>query len=158
RSTDAPPPDEFISLVRQGLRRSTISKPHILADVGKNYIWQKSPQNPQAIELLYHAAGAAEPAEVANAAMYYGATVVAERTDNLVRMLMEEYWRVNTQDRERIDWGFTQYGDKTDTAARLQKLLDNRDSLSSDTVLAAYHAFERLTGAPPPHAEQFADL
>lgn len=147
-------PEEVLELVRRGLRRTKHHRTIILADVGKGYVWNKEQQHPLAIELLYHAAGS--PDEVSHYALYHGLTVVSERTDNLVRMLMEKYFATDQEIRGRIPWGFKTYGNPKDAIARLEKLLANDEQLSEEALIATYEVYRQMTGESPAETERLA--
>ena len=55
RTKDSRADDEIFRTVRAGLRRTSQHRTLILAWLGNRYIWGKSPQNPQAVEIMYHA-------------------------------------------------------------------------------------------------------
>src|SRR5687767_10829307 len=51
------PPTNTVELLRLGLRALPIDRQmQALRGFGNSFIWNKSPQNPHAIELMYHAA------------------------------------------------------------------------------------------------------
>ena len=149
--------EEVIELVRRGLRRTKHHRTIILADIGKGYIWNKEQQHPLAIELMYHASGSPD-AEARHSALYHGLTVVSQRTDNLVRTLMEQAYPGGDEIRGRIPWGFTTYGDPQDAIARVRKLLDNHEQLSEHAIVATYEVHQEMTGQGPPRHERFADV
>jgi len=151
-------PEEKFEIVRRGLRRTKHHKTLILARIGNGFVWNKSPQHPLAIELLYHASASPDRANTGHYAMYHGPTVVAKRSDNLLRMLMEQYHSWSGSIQHRIHWGLETYGDQQDTAARLQKLLDQYEELDESTVLATHEAYRELTGKLPPRPERFTDI
>ena len=148
-------PEDVLELVRRGLRRTKHHRTIILADIGKGYVWNKEKQHPLAIELLYHAAGSSN-GEVSHYALYHGPTVVSERTDNLVRMLMERYFATDHEIQGRIPWGFKTYGDAKDAVARLKRLLDNDEQLSEEALIATYEVYRQMTGEPPAETERLA--
>ena len=76
-------PNELLNVVRRGLRSTKQSKSKVLEMVGKTFIWNKSPQNPEAIELIYHASGSTDPG-IVYSAMYYGLAHIVDRSDNLI--------------------------------------------------------------------------
>ncbi len=90
--------EEILSTVRQGLRRTTQHRTLILAWIGNRYIWGKEPQNPQAVEIMYHAV----PLE-RHYAIYFGLSVVKNKSPNLLRTLAD----ICMQGEEvgRITWG-----------------------------------------------------
>jgi hypothetical protein len=150
-------PDEFLDVVRRGLRSTKRHKTVILGMVGNMFIWNISPQNAAAIELMYHASGSTD-VNVAHAAMYHGPTVVVDRSDNLIRMMMLHNNKFDGEIRERIHWGLKTYGDQKKTARQLAKLLDEHEQIGTFATLAAYDAYKKLTGEKPPQPERFANL
>ena len=52
---DKRPAAEILPIVRRGLRRTTAGRDEILAWIGGRFVWDASPQDPDAIEILYHA-------------------------------------------------------------------------------------------------------
>ena len=121
-------PDEFLDVVRRGLRSTKRHKSVILGMVGNTFIWNVSPQNAAAIELMYHACGSTDN-NVVHAAMYHGPAVVADRSDNLIRMMMLLNDKFDGDIRERIHWGLKTYGDRKKTAQQLAKLLDEHERI-----------------------------
>jgi hypothetical protein len=95
---DSRPDEEILTTVRQGLRRTAQHKTLILAWIGNRYIWNKDPQNAQAIEIMYHAV----PLE-RHYAVYFGLSVVKDKSPNILRTLAE----ICLQGEEvgRITWG-----------------------------------------------------
>lgn len=149
--------DERLSLIRRGLRRMSGHKTTLLGSVGNQFVWNKTPQDSRAIELLYHASAAPE-GEVAHYALYHGPTVVADRTPNLVRMLMERYQSLGGELQGRIAWGMKTYGDKERTRKLLEELLDGHAALDVATVGSAIDVYRQVFDAPPPGSERFAGL
>lgn len=91
--------EEILSTVRQGFRRAMQHRTLILAWIGNRYIWNKDPQNAQAVEILYHAV----PLE-RHEAIYYGLSVLRHKPANVLRTLAD----VCVQDNDevgRITWG-----------------------------------------------------
>ncbi len=86
------PADEAIAVTRQGFRTTQSYVLQILREFGNRFIWGKSPQNPAAIELMYHAAGYArqpDPNSTRHFAIYFGLSVVEPKTPNVLRALAE---------------------------------------------------------------------
>ncbi len=92
--------EEILSTVRQGFRRTTQSRSSILAWVGSRYIWGKDPQNPQAVEIIYHVV----PIQP-GAAVYYGLSVLRHKPPNVLRTLAEICLQGNGENMGRILWG-----------------------------------------------------
>ncbi|MBP7052678.1 MAG: right-handed parallel beta-helix repeat-containing protein [Phycisphaerae bacterium] len=101
---DARSDDEILSTVRQGFRRTTQHRTLVLSWIGNRYIWNKDPQNAQAIEIMYHAA----PLEQ-HYAVYFGLSVTRHKTPNILRTLADICMR--GEEVGRITWGL---GDQRD--------------------------------------------
>jgi len=102
--------EEILKTVRNGLRRTSNYRSKILSWIGKRYIWNKTPQNPDAIELMYHAADFSEPKaesyETRSAAVYYGLSVVKSKTPAILRTLVELCMPADhANDIGRVAWG-----------------------------------------------------
>lgn len=90
--------EEILSTVRRGFRRTTKQRERVLAWIGNRYIWHEHPQNPGAIEIMYHAV----PME-RHYAVYFGLSVVQPKTPNILRTLAELCMR--GEELHRITWG-----------------------------------------------------
>ena len=101
--------DEFLQSVRSGLRRTENHRTTILSWVGNRFIWGKDPQDADAIELCYHASDFSETAEKYGArhyAVYFGLSVVTEKTPSILRTLAELCVAVDDpNDIGRVAWG-----------------------------------------------------
>lgn len=150
-------PAEFVDVVRRGLRSTPRHKASVLSMLGNSLIWNKKHQDAAAIELMYHATGSPD-AEVVHYAMYFGPTVVADRSDNLIRMMMLNYDRFDREIQGRIVWGMKTYGDAGQTAKRLETLLDAAADLGENPTIATLETYRQFTGQEPPRAERFAGL
>jgi hypothetical protein len=82
---------EILGTVRNGLRNTKQHRTVILRWIGNKYIWGKSPQNPDAIELMYHATDYPERTGVIGGtrhyAVYFGLSVVNSKTPSILRAL-----------------------------------------------------------------------
>ena len=101
---------EILATVRKGLRRTTEHRTVILRWIGNRYIWGKSPQNPDAIEIMYHAADFsgenADPYGTRHYAVYFGLSVVEPKSPAILRTLAELCMRVDDpNDLDRVAWG-----------------------------------------------------
>ncbi|MEZ6033159.1 MAG: protein kinase [Planctomycetaceae bacterium] len=101
---------EILKTVRDGFRNSRQHRMPILRWIGNKYIWNKSPQNPHAIEIMYHAADFsgedANPSGARHAAVYFGLSVTQPKTSAILRTLAELSMRVDDpNDLDRIAWG-----------------------------------------------------
>ncbi len=150
-------PEEYIETVRKGLRSTTQHKTLVLSMLGNTFIWGKDPQNEQAIELMYHAAGA-DNNDVVHYAMYFGATVVTDRTPNLIRMMMTNHHRFHGEIQRRVLWSFKTVGDQGKTVEMLEQLLHDHENLDEFTLIATAEYYRDLVGKYPPHAERFEQL
>jgi len=107
---DARRDDEILEKVRIGLRRTKQHRTSILRWIGNRYIWGKSPQNPDAIEIMYHAADfsgeKADPFGTRHYAVYFGLSVVNPKTPAILRTLADLCMRVDDpNDLGRVAWG-----------------------------------------------------
>jgi serine/threonine protein kinase len=110
RDKDSRSDDEILETVRSGFRNTSEHRMPILRWIGNKYIWNKSPQNLDAIEIMYHAAdfsgGVADPSEARHAAVYFGLSVTQPKTPAILRTLAELSMRVDDpNDLDRIAWG-----------------------------------------------------
>ena len=110
RDRDSRPDEEILKTVRQGLRTCKNHKTIILRWIGNKYIWNKSPQNPEAIEIMYHAADfsgeRADPYGTRHYAVYFGLSVVKEKTPSILRTLVDLCMKVDDpNDLSRVAWG-----------------------------------------------------
>lgn len=149
-------PDEYIEAVRCGLRSTKHHKTNILGTFGNHFIWNKKEQNEKAIELMYHASLA--PEGVGHYAMYHGPTVVVDRSDNLMRMMVVNHHAFDWDIQRRIHWSFKTHGDKEKTLRQLEQLLDDHKAIGDDATIVAYEFFVELAGTEPPRMERFAGL
>jgi hypothetical protein len=128
------PPEETLAAVRGGLRTTGAHRLSILRTIGNRFIWNRSPQNPDAIELMYHAAGFSEkpdPQSTRHFAIYFGPSVVQPKTPNLLRMLAETC--LDTDDPNilsRIAWGVK--SQREEFTAFLKPALDSEDPPKRD--------------------------
>lgn len=97
---DARPDAEILAAVRQGLR-ATQNRMPILRWIGNKYIWGQKTQNPQAIELMYHATQLDQ-----HSAIYFGLSVTHPKTPAILRTLAEIGMKTDDpNDLDRIAWG-----------------------------------------------------
>ena len=101
--------DEYLAAIRRGLRHTTQHRTLIISGVGQRFIWGKDPQNPDAIELMYHAADfrpAAKLYGTRHYAVYFGLSVVDNKPPALLRTLAELCVAIDdTNDIGRVVWG-----------------------------------------------------
>jgi hypothetical protein len=109
RTIDLQTDDVILATVRNGLRRTSQHRLTVLRWLGNKYIWGKSPQNPQAIEIMYHAADFRKAAEVHGTrhfAVYFGLSVVQPKTPAILHTLADLCIRVDDpNDLHRVAWG-----------------------------------------------------
>jgi hypothetical protein len=120
------PPANSFELIQHGLRALPIDRQMpALRGFGNSYIWNKSPQNPQAIELMYHAAGSTN-SQISYNAIYFGLSTVRPMTQSILRTLADV--AMNSEDPNtlsRIAWGASSY--KTDIINYLEPYLESTD-------------------------------
>jgi beta-lactamase regulating signal transducer with metallopeptidase domain len=102
--------DAILSAVRSGLRHADRQRTSILRWLGNRYIWGKSPQNPQAIEIMYHAADfsgkGCDAFGTRHFAVYFGLSVVQPKTPAILRTLADLCMKVDDpNDLGRAAWG-----------------------------------------------------
>ncbi len=94
------PDEEILEIVRRGLRRTT--NRWILRALGNRYIWGKYPQNPKAIEIMYHATGGPDMSN----AVYFGLSVVIDKSPSILRTLVDICMRSDDPNvLSRVAWG-----------------------------------------------------
>jgi hypothetical protein len=81
---DSRPDEEILTTVRKGLRRTTQPRSLILRWIGDQYIWNKEPQNAQAIEIIYQAIPW-ERSDPGSSAL----SAVKDKSPNILRTLAE---------------------------------------------------------------------
>jgi hypothetical protein len=148
-------PEEILAVVRQGFRNTTRHRTRILSEVGNGFIWNVDDQDPRAVELMYHAS---EFPGMTQGAMYSGLAVVNQRSDNLLRTMMQRFTTYGYAIQGRVLWGFQKYGDRQDTTDRLKRLLDNPDGLHDSAIVAALDLYQKFVGKPYPDLSQFNDV
>ena len=97
--------EEILETVRNGLRNTKEHRTLILGWIGNKYIWNKAPQNAEAIELMYHASDF--KADTQHYAVYFGLSVVQPKTSSVLKALAE-LGVTKTDDHNtlgRIAWG-----------------------------------------------------
>ncbi len=103
------PEEEFLAVIRAGLRHTTQHRTLILSYVGNRLIWGVESQHPGAIELCYHAADFREEAArygCRHYAVYFGLSVVKEKTPAILHTLADLAVAIDDpNDIGRIAWG-----------------------------------------------------
>lgn len=146
-------PEDVLAAVRRGLRHTKVYKSQLLAQVG-SFVWNAKQQDPRAIELLYHASDVRGP--VSHTGMYYGLTVLKDRTPNVMRAISEGFSDYGGEIQYRIPWGFKTYGDNETTVDLLADLLSKPDELSDNAVIAALDLYSQAAGETYPRVEEVA--
>jgi hypothetical protein len=103
------PDVEILRTVREGLRRTRENRTSILRWVGNRFVWGQTPQDPDAIEILYHAADFRPQAEAYGTrhyAVYFGLSVVQPKTSAILHTLADLCIHVDDpNDLDRVAWG-----------------------------------------------------
>ena len=148
---------EILDTVRQGLRRTTQHRTLILSWIGNKYIWGKNPQNPYAVEIMYQAAHPDDRYGTRHYAIYFGLSVLKNKTTNVLHVLMDNY--LADEDRGRIAWGLRSDNKaKSEVADLLLQKLDQYQQMPPEQVVLATEFYEKVTGEKPPAAERFSNL
>jgi RNA polymerase sigma factor (sigma-70 family) len=98
KDRDTRPPSEVIAIVRQGLRRAEYEvQSEVIRWVGQRFVWGQSPQNSEAIELMYHASDIPGDPENMGAlchwAVYFGISTVRPLTPAILHALADSCMR-----------------------------------------------------------------
>jgi HEAT repeat protein len=95
--------------------------------VGSCWIWRTKSQSAEAIEIILLLSKDSDR-EVRNAAVYYGLSVVTNKSDEVIKRLLDMAVEVDGQaDLGRITWGLQGDADKRKIMAQLQPLLSLKD-------------------------------
>jgi len=146
-----------LAVIRRGLRNCSKHRTTLLGQVGNQFIWNKNPPEPRALELLYHASDS-DHHGTSHYAMYHGPTVASIRSPNLIRMLMERYQLEGNEIRGRISWGLEKYGDQEQTRKLLLALLEDYQKLDDATVGSALDTYQAVFKTEPPNMERFDEV
>lgn len=99
------PGEDIFEIMRAGLRGMKDRQMPALRWFGNQFIWNKSPQHPRAIDLMYHAS-ASTNSSISYNAIYFGLSVVRPKTEPILRAMVEA--GMKTEDPNtlgRIAWG-----------------------------------------------------
>jgi len=101
------PDGELLRIVRNGLRRTSQHRTLVLRAIGNRYIWNKTPQNPEAIEIMYHAADPQDAYGTRHYAIYFGLSVIRpEKPANVLKTLVSICMKTEDEnDLGRVTWG-----------------------------------------------------
>ncbi len=97
------PDEEVLRIVRNGLRRTSKYRTLILRDLGNRFVWGVEVQNPDAIEIMYHAADHTDRYGTRHYAVYFGLSVAEHKTPNILRALVDICMKGG--DVGRVTWG-----------------------------------------------------
>ncbi len=108
---------EKLRLFRQGFRRAETNRATMLTVVGNRYIWGKSPQHPDAIEIVYHAAdwkaGGDNPNDSFMHAIHNGLSVVEPKSPAILKTFAEICMHKDDPNAmSRIAWGSSRQRDE----------------------------------------------
>jgi RNA polymerase sigma factor (sigma-70 family) len=114
---DKLPVEETLRAVRRGLRRTRAPGDAILAWIGEKHIWKAAQQNPDAIEIFYHAADfrSRHADHIRDTAVYYGLSVVQPKTPAILRTLVDMSMTETMTDWGRVAWGVQSQRDELPT-------------------------------------------
>jgi hypothetical protein len=129
RELESLPANEVVAAVQKGFRRTQSHKLSILRTLGNRFIWGKSPQNPEAIELMYHAIGypnQPDPENVRHFALWFGLSVVQSKTGNILHALVDLCMRTEEPGIfDRVAWGIA--SQQQECLAYLEPCLKSND-------------------------------
>ena len=136
---------EILETVRNGLRRMKGLRSNIIRWIGNRYVWNESPQNPMAIEIMYHAAdfsGAKhDPYRTRHYAVYFGLSVVKEKTPAILHTLADLAMAVDDpNDLSRIAWGAK--SQQNELIGYLQPYLDSEEKATREKADVVKRIFE----------------
>lgn len=132
--------EDVFELVRLGLRglRVDLQMP-ALRGFGNKFIWGKSPQNPHAIELMYHASGSTN-SQISYNAIYFGLSTVRPMTEPILRALVEAGMRSEDPNvLSRITWGAS--AQKSELLRFLQPYLESNNAAERDHAMELRRIF-----------------
>lgn len=131
--------EEILTTVRDGLRNTTKHRTLILGWIGSKYIWSKSPQNDEAIEIMYHASDFPERANVRGGtrhySVYYGLSVVNPKTPSTLRALADLCMTDEGTDIKRVHWGVecgVKIDQRNELISYLQPYLESKNKKTKD--------------------------
>ena len=125
---DKRPAAEILRTVRRGLPAHDRARDEVIQWVGQRFIWHGSPQDPAAIEMLYHATDFRGP-QISNGdtdSIYYGLMRVEPKTPAILHALVD--WCMHVE--SGMDWiwvGRIGRTHRAELASYLQPYLDSGD-------------------------------
>ena len=149
-------PAATLDVVHQGFAHTTATRGRILTWIGEKYIWEKQPENSQALEIFYHAADHRPYAEKYGAlykALYFGLTITKQKTPGAIRTLCDvALYSEDPATIVRVSWGLENQKEellqalaphlKSDSPVVAQKARDLKRIFTGK--LKAFVWFERL--------------
>lgn len=132
KDRDRRPDAEILQAARRGLRRAQKTT-QIISWIGNRYIWGRSPQDPDAIEILYHAADPSIPGGdgvlngIRHYSIYFGLSVVEPKPAAILRTLVDLC--MDSEDPnslDRVAWGTR--SQRAETLAHLKPYLEAEDA------------------------------
>ena len=139
----------IMKLVRASLRGTVRRRDEILGWFGDQYIWSASPQDPAAIEIMYHAADYRGPCvhELESTPVYYGLSVVEPKPPAVLHALVDLCMHTtNPSDWGRIAWGARKQ--RTELLSYLNPYLAAPDQAMRERAAM----LEKVLGEDPDHA------
>jgi hypothetical protein len=118
--------EDSFELLRVGLRNLRVDRQMpALRWFGNAFIWNKSPQDARAIDLMYHAAGSTN-SNISYNAIYFGLSTVRPLSDNIRRALIEAAMRSEDPNLlSRVAWAAA--SEKSEFLKHLQPFLNSPD-------------------------------
>ncbi len=154
KDRDKRPAGEVLRIVRRGLRRTTADPGEILGWVGRRFVWDASPQDPEAIEILYHANDFRGPLIhfPESPMIYYGLMRVDPKTPAILHAMVD--WCMHV---ERLgDWGWVAWAGRKQRAELLAYLEPYRKSGDKATRDRA-SVVEKCLSKSPDRGEAYMD-
>jgi hypothetical protein len=124
---DERPADEIYQTVRRRLHRSgPPNSLEILRRIGNRFVWNKDPQDPAIIEIMYHASDG-DKYGTTHWAVYFGLSVVKHKAPAILRALADVCMRVDDPNvLDRVAWGCS--SQRGEHLTYLKPYLDSADS------------------------------
>ena len=131
RAEARPPTAEELRVIRRGMRRARGQHSSIIRWTGRSLIWGQSPQSPEAIEILYHAADYQHPEArrfgTQGWAIYFGLSVVEPKPPAVLRAMVE-YCLADWNTDMHNNWGRVAWGARSQRAELLAQLRPHLDA------------------------------
>jgi hypothetical protein len=122
----AVPIEKACELLREGLGAMQNRQMPALRGFGNSFIWNKSPQDARAIDLMYHAAGSTN-SYISYNAVYFGISTVRPLTDPILRALVDLSMRSEDPNLlSRVAWAGS--NEKAKLLQHLQPYLESNDA------------------------------